>query len=966
VVRKRVWPAAFGILLAAGNAGAAAIDSGQLLYSTEGNRLRRFDVDTVSHPPLREDVLIRNASEGESGPSGGAGRDVNGMVCRLADGRLVMGEDTGQPAVRPGWGLFTAEGEQVGKLAARGHRAQPEPFGCAVDGEGRLFTTEVGDPLLIPGNGQLILWLPPYEGFPGAPGTYPNGQFSSNYCVIDDTIGAATGIALDEDGSVLVSSPRANQVLRFSGSWPTAPDAAGGCGRTSAIGSPLVDAGRITRSELLAEPVFAASGLARGPNGNWFVSSVLFGSITEFSPAGVKLRDIVPPPPAPITLPTPNGSPQSLAFGADGTLYYADLDLRGIVADPDTGPDGKVRRVRFDENGDPHAPEIVRGGLAFPDGVTMLPGDLEPAEWRMLGGGLERTYFQAAERRITAASVGQLRVRWRHPTGAIVSASPTVATIELPGEGRTPVAFVQSWDETIHALRVADGSVVWTFVADLQPGSAYPGASSATIETVAGEDVVFIGSGEILYALDAVTGQERWRFTAGTGCGSVTNQPPGLCGFDGERNQIESSPVVVGDTVYFGMDVNDEPTGKGGFYGVDVATGALRWFFDLESGQTCRPLGSDFVTRYDGYHTAAELGLPADFFATRPGCDHPRHPYGCSNVWSSAAVDLERGLLFTASSNCDTDEDPQSNPLPPPMPPFDEAIFALALDGEAMWRWRPREVDNDDLAFGGVPNLFTIRDGEDEIDVVGVGNKDGTYYVLDRDGVNERNGVAWDDADPSQLPYWATNVVPGGAIGGIIASAAVDVEGRRVFFATAPGVTGDDVFDPQRPIMHALDLDTGAVVWQGGAVEGDASYSPASAIPGLVFTGGVVGPELRAWDAETGELRFAQNLSPDVFANAVTSAVAVVDGTVITGTGIGTRTGDPHDAEDFVSRLPREVIALWVPEPGTGLAALAAAAGLGLCAWRAWRRHGSAAAGGPPTAIMPPTTTPTSTNVTST
>ncbi len=61
--------------------------------------------------------------------------------------------------------------------------------------------------------------------------------------------------------------------------------------------------------------------------------------------------------------------------------------------------------------------------------------------------------------------------------------------------------------------------------------------------------------------------------------------------------------------------------------------------------------------------------------------------------------------------------------------------------------------------------------------MVGVGVKDGTYYLLDRDGVNESTGVV--------EPYWQTKVVPGGAIGGIIASAAVG-EGK-VLFSTAIG-----------------------------------------------------------------------------------------------------------------------------------------------------------------------------------
>src|SRR5262249_2960498 len=158
---------------------------------------------------------------------------------------------------------------------------------------------------------------------------------------------------------------------------------------------------------------------------------------------------------------------------------------------------------------------------------------------------------------------------------------------------------------------------------------------------------------------------------------------------------------------------------------------------------TCTPRDGDHVHRFDGYHSADELGLPQDFFASRAGCGFDRTGTACGNVWSSATIDEQRGLIYTASSNCDTDTDPTTPPpLPPlpPMPPYDEALFALHLDGTPAWVWRPREVDNDDLAFGGVPNLFEIELAGKTRQVVGVGNKDGTYYVLDRDGVNQLTG----------------------------------------------------------------------------------------------------------------------------------------------------------------------------------------------------------------------------------
>jgi|GEM_PF-902026 len=523
-------------------------------------------------------------------------------------------------------------------------------------------------------------------------------------------------------------------------------------------------------------------------------------------------------------------------------------------------------------------------------------------DWPTYAGGPRRLFFNPAEQQITPANVGRLRVKWQFPTAAIITASPSVVTLDLPNEGPTAVVFIPSWDRTLYAIRLRDGSEVWRKVTPDHPGQSFPNAASVDVTTLDGTPRVFFPSGQTLYALDARTGAELWRFDAGTGC----SDPPGLCSFTGERNEIESSPLVADGKVFFGMDVNDREGGKGGFYAVDARDGRLVWFFDLESGMTCRPDPGDNIRRYDGYHSESELGLPPGFLATRRGCDHPRTPNGCGNVWSSAAYDAARGRLFVASSNCDTDDNPETLRPPPPMPPFDEAIFALALDGTPVWRWRPREIDNGDLAFGAVPNLFSITVDGTSRDVVGIGNKDGTYYVIDRDGVNARNGVRWDDADPSALPYWRTQVVPGGVLGGIIATAAVDEDNRRVFFSTAPG---NNVFNPQRPTVHALDLDTGAIAWQNtDDPSADASFAPTSAIPGVVFIGGVLGSGLRFFDAATGRL-----LGSDTTAPLLASAPAVVDGHVLFGGGSGQRGPNPDDLADRSSRTPTPLTALCVP-----------------------------------------------------
>jgi outer membrane protein assembly factor BamB len=480
-----------------------------------------------------------------------------------------------------------------------------------------------------------------------------------------------------------------------------------------------------------------------------------------------------------------------------------------------------------------------------------------------------------------------------------------VARVEVPQEGAIQVVYFSSWDNNVYAVRLSDGSKLWHFTADVQPGATYPAAASGLVERVGEREVLFMPLGEALYALDAVSGEEIWRFTAGTGCVDGSSMPPGLCAFDGERNQIETSPIAADGKVFFGMDVNDDEVGKGGFYAVDVDDGRLAWFFDLETASTCVPGASDEIRNFDGYHTEIELGLPAGFLST-PGCDFDRTTTGCGNVWSSPALDAERGLMFFGSSNCETDTDDGTPIPPPPMPAHDAALTALHLDGSVAWRWRPREIDNDDRAFGATPNLFTIKRGNKKVDVVGIGGKDKHYYVIDRDGVNEDTGLGFDPLDPLALPYWFRQLLPqdGFFQGGVIGTPAVDEKARRVYLSTAPGASE---FVPDQPVFHALDLDTGEVVWTLGsaAAPQTASFAPTSATKDLVFGGTILGGRLRILDAKQGEL-LGERLVNSVSGNA--SGAVVVDGTVLVGAGIG----DLQAAPD-VARAPSSLFAFCVP-----------------------------------------------------
>lgn len=766
---------------------------------------------------------------------------VGGQICAVPDGsgNLVVGE-------AGGWAVVSPDGRRLKSLPLPGFDGkppQPEIQGCGFDGQGRLFTTAGRS---FGPDGALVVFFPP---------------FYDDACVLDAEIVTPGMIALDPEGNVYVpeGQRRSGGVARYA---PPFPAGAGECSNVVPSRSRFIDYDEV-------QP----AAIARAESGHWYVSSwFLDGVIYEHDADGNLLREVLPA--------NSFGNPNGLAVDSAGTLYFAE-DAGGIG------------RIRFDGQGNPRLPEIVRGVPGdYGEGVAVLP---RPPEHVTYGGSLERLFYNPNERIITRATAANLIPKWRYRTGAIITGQPAVAWLSLPEEGPTRVVYTVSWDGNVYALRVRNGSRVWQFTTKPHPGGTYPYASSPTVEWLNGRRIVLVGAGMTMYCLDAASGDLIWEFDAGTGCTT--------CDVRAERNQIESSPAVYNGLVYFGMDVNDSAPGKGGLYAVHLDDGRLAWYLDLETDSTCRPLATDNVRRFDGFHTAAELGLPEDFFSTRPGCDFDRTSTACGNVWSSASIDPERGLLFIASSNCDTDDFPETPPPPPPMPPYDRALFAVGLDGTPAWIWRPTEVDNEDFSFGAAPNLFEIDIGGARRQVVGVGNKNGTYYVVDRDGVNEVNGVTADDPPEVRnpmLPYWSTNVVPGGSLGGIIASSAVVREEGKVFFSTAPGT---DPFNSQYPTAHALDLDDGSIAWQRGveASEGvPPSFSPTVATPGLAYRGTLASALISILDSSDGTVLSEINTLGQP--GGAASAPAIAGGMLFVGGGIG-ELGRPRDCTDPVNQF---------------------------------------------------------------
>jgi len=335
-----------------------------IVFSGEGNRLNAYD---PADGFQKQTVIPSHADDPEHG------RDINGQICFAPDGsrRFIAGEDTGQPHPPQGWGFFQLSGDNVGNLSAlqigkltptyQGSMDNAENYGCAFLHDGRLFTTDVGNQASGRGDGQLIIWFPPFD------------STAVRYCKLDIAISTAGGIALDDQERVYVASARDTPgIYRYTGPFPTSDDAAGGCGQQDSTGAPRADAIQKERFIPADAYIRTPNAIVRSRQGTFYISSVLNGVIAEYSAAGQFLRRVL----APVrgeALPFPStGTPLGLGIDSAGTLYYADI---GIVQDGlDIGPGdhtGTVRRLRFQDD-TPLAPETMDTGRAFPDGIGVL------------------------------------------------------------------------------------------------------------------------------------------------------------------------------------------------------------------------------------------------------------------------------------------------------------------------------------------------------------------------------------------------------------------------------------------------------------------------------------------------------------------------------------------------------------------------------------------------------------------
>jgi hypothetical protein len=280
---------------------------------------------------------------------------------------LYVGQDP------DGWGVFKRNGKwakwvihvDVDGVFSDDNQPQGtiDPQGCAFDAEGNFWATDVGHGDPSSADGAFLVF------FPGKKKRY------DTYCFLDKALGAPGMPIRDDAGNFYIPEPAALRVTKFSPPFPTS---AADCANPE----PLVTTPP-TKTVFLSvanSGLVTPAGIARIPGSDHvYVGSVVVPKIiNEYDASGTFVRTVVP-----TDVPR---NPLGIDVGADGTVYYAELNL-----DPDTFSPrcGSVSRVRFDASGQPLPPEQLGARLRFPDGVTVVDSSKLHVKFAKLPPGVD-------------------------------------------------------------------------------------------------------------------------------------------------------------------------------------------------------------------------------------------------------------------------------------------------------------------------------------------------------------------------------------------------------------------------------------------------------------------------------------------------------------------------------------------------------------------------------------------------
>ena len=329
---------------------------------------------------------------------------------------------------------------------------------------------------------------------------------------------------------------------------------------------------------------------------------------------------------------------------------------------------------------------------------------LQP-DWRYYGGDQGGNRFSTLEQ-LTPRNVEKMRVAWVFRTGLPATGYTNLEVTPLKIGSRL---YLCDGTNDIFALDAETGRQVWRFMSGYRDSAIYQkvcrGVAYYEVPGAAGpcsKRIITATVSSELIALDAETGQLCPMF----GANGRVNLLKGMGNSPRGYYLVTSAPTIVNGNIIVGGWITDgqfwgEPPGVVRAY--NAVTGAFAWAFDAG-----RP------------HEHGEPGAGRTYTLSTP------------NSWGPMSGDEQAGLVYFATGS-PTGADFYGGHRRPFDDQYNSSIIALdSHSGEVRWSFQTVHHDLWDYDIGAQPTLTDISRGGRSFPAVVVSTKEGEIFILDR------------------------------------------------------------------------------------------------------------------------------------------------------------------------------------------------------------------------------------------